>query len=1054
MSYQDYCARAHQVGHRVVTCVEHGFQGNYLRCWEAVQAFNAAQGADLKFVFGTEAYYVKDRKAEDKTNGHILILARNQTGVQDINEMLSEANETGFYYRPRVDAELLMGLNPKNVMVTTACVSGWGSVDPETALVKWHYTPDSPQWMEAWVASLLQHFGGSLYLEVQAHQTPWQKQVNAQCLKLHYALGIPLIAGLDSHYIYPEQREERKYLREKTGVYMGETDHELDDAVYEDYPDDETLTERFCRQGVLSLCEIRQAMSNADIALDFEDITFDRSRKLPTLYPALTQGQRNALYTQRVYDAWSRYKTQVPPEQWPQYEQGIAQEVDTVTSTGVSDYFLIAQESIAGGVVRGGVITPTSRGSAGSFFTNCLLGITTLDRFALPVKLYPERFVTAERLRTSIPDIDVNVSDQEPFVEAQRALLGEGHVYPMISYGTLKMKSAFKLYARANGMDAQQQNQITQQIDRYESALAHADEEEKDTIDIQDYVEAQYLPYIAASAPYRGIVTSKSPSPCAFMLYGGDIRREVGLVRVASKAGKKNCLCTVVDGYAADDFGFVKMDWLIVSVVDVNAQAMAAAGLPSYTSSQIIALTRNDKATWDIFARGLTQGINQCERAQTTRRIMQYHPRCLADLAAFVAAIRPGFKSQLNQFLNRSPFSYGIPSFDAMLKNDSSGSSWLLYQENLMECLHAAGFSLEETYPLIKAISKKKKEKITAAKARFLDGFAAHVVKSQGANQQAAQKAAETVWQVIEDSASYLFNAAHAVAVALDALYGAYLKAHYPLAYYVALLTKASKKGNKERMAAIRREMRSGFGITFSPPRFGQDNTAFTVDEAHSSISALLSSAKGLSARAAQALARLGQGAYFSFTQLLYDLKYERSMDSAKTETLIRLGYFSPFGGSAKLLKVFSAFNQGPLQFKKSYVENTRNERLRQLEALEESLPDDELPALDRLQAELMAYTIPLSLYPELKGVMGVVAVNDKFSVQLTLYNPRTGVTGFMRVKKNTFAQKPLKPGQIISIGRWQARPLYTYVQGQHIPVPGQQELWLLDYQLAVPAGS
>lgn len=270
----------------------------------------------------------------------------------------------------------------------------------------------------------------------------------------------------------------------------------------------------------------------------------------------------------------------------------------------------------------------------------------------------------------------------------------------------------------------------------------------------------------------------------------------------------------------------------------------------------------------------------------------------------------------------------------------------------------------------------------------------------------------------------------------------------------MALLTKASKKGNKERMAAIRREMRSGFGITFSPPRFGQDNTAFTVDEAHSSISALLSSAKGLSARAAQALARLGQGAYFSFTQLLYDLKYERSMDSAKTETLIRLGYFSPFGGSAKLLKVFSGFNQGPLQFKKSYVENTRNERLRQLEALEESLPDEELPALDRLQAELMAYTIPLSLYPELKGVMGVVAVNDKFSVQLTLYNPRTGVTGFMRVKKNTFAQKPLKPGQIISIGRWQARPLYTYVQGQRIPVPGQQELWLLDYQLAVPAGS
>lgn len=142
-------------------------------------------------------------------------------------------------------------------MVTTACVSGWGSVDPETALVKWHYTPDSPQWMEAWVESLLQHFGSSLYLEVQAHRTPWQKQVNAQCLKLHYALGIPLIAGWTAITSIPSSGKSASTAGKSTACTRAEPTTSWTRPVYEDYPDDETLTERFCRQGVLSLCEIR-----------------------------------------------------------------------------------------------------------------------------------------------------------------------------------------------------------------------------------------------------------------------------------------------------------------------------------------------------------------------------------------------------------------------------------------------------------------------------------------------------------------------------------------------------------------------------------------------------------------------------------------------------------------------------------------------------------------------------------------------------------------------------------------------------------------------------
>ena len=156
--------------------------------------------------------------------------------------------------------------------------------------------------------------------------------------------------------------------------------------------------------------------------------------------------------------------------------------------------------------------------------------------------------------------MDLNVADPEPFAAAQEELLGEGHVYPMLALGTLRVKSAFKLYARANCMEASLANEITTQIDRYELALKHADESEQDTILLEDYVEKHYLPYIEASRSYLGIIVSKSQAPCGYLLYNGDIRSEIGVIRVSSKAKNKSVLCTIIDGYTAEAFGYVKND--------------------------------------------------------------------------------------------------------------------------------------------------------------------------------------------------------------------------------------------------------------------------------------------------------------------------------------------------------------------------------------------------------------------------------------------------------------------------------------------------------------
>lgn len=1029
-----------QLGHGILSSVEHGFQGDWLRCWETAKEYS------LKYIFGVEAYFVPDRFEQDDRNAHLIILARNMDGIRSVNRILAEANRTGFYRYPRVDMELLSRLDPKDVFITTACVMHWGRVSKEDNTLKM-----DPGAMRTF-RFLADHFGQrSLRLEVQSHNTGWQKEVNSLCQSLSYEHHIPLIVGLDSHYIFPEGFQERKWLREDSGIHMKDEDHEIDEAVYEDYPDDETCIARFRAQGILTEEEIHTAMSATDELLEFDDIEISRDRKLPTIYPNLSQEERNAVYLERVQAGWEKYRQSIPMTRWPEYEDAIQYETNIVTSTGVADYFLIDYEFVKLAKEKyGGVITPTGRGSGGGFFTNTPLGFSTLDRISLPVRLYPERFVTAERLKSSLPDLDLNVADPEPFVKAQEEVLGEGHAYPMISYGTLKTKSAFKLYARVAGLDAETANEVSKQIDRWEIAVHNADDDLKDSIDIHDYVADEYIPLIEASEPYRGIIVSRSQAPCGYLLYDGDIEADVGIVRVNTGKGKV-VYCTVCDGYCLDAFGYVKNDILTVQTVAISARAMQLAGLQPLASKGLMDNVNRDAPTWDVFAKGYTCGINQCGGAATTEKLKQYKPRELRDLAAFVAAIRPGFKSQLKSFLQREKFSYHIAAFDKVLQNDSSGSSWMLYQENVMAALNLAGFSLERTYPIIKAISKKKKKVIDAAKEEFLEGFSKYIVANEsGTDQDTADKQAAIVWKVIEDSSSYGFCAAHATAVALDALYGAYLKAHYPLAYYTALLESCADKGDTAKVAEIKQEMRVAFGITLAPCRFRQDNRAYSFDEKNNTITDVLHAMKGVGKKVAPTLWGMRSMNFATFTDLLIHLREHTTLNYTAISTLIRSGYFEEFGSVNRLIGTYEAFYEGDIHYDTKYTEKTKTARIAALKALEASLPDGDMNPVDRIRFEAETYGAPYSILntPETKLAYAVVDVQARRgSPKLGLYSISTGNTQTVKVKKDEFTYLPLAVGDIIRPGTWKKKPQSRMVDGKWTPVPGTSEWWFYNYE-------
>lgn len=1037
---EDYAKRAVELGHKVISSVEHGWQGYYF------ETFELAKKYDLKFIFGAEAYWVKDRHEKDRTNGHIILLAKNENGRRAINSILSTANEDGYYFRPRVDMELLLSLPADDVMITTACIAFWHYDDIEDLLIQLH-----------------NHFKSNLFLEIQYHNTDPQINLNKRILALSEKYGIEMIVGMDSHYIYPEQSKERDYILAAKNVHYDD-----EQGWYMDYPDDDTTMQRFLEQGVFTKGQIQKAMDNTDLLLEFDDYSvlsngepnpiFSKDIKLPTLYdgkheidgkllPKLTQEERNKEYSKLITRLFKEYMESVPPEQYDEYFEGIKTEVQVIKDTNMSDYFLIDYYMVKRAIEMGGVLTNSGRGSSVGYFTNTLLGFSKVDRFQSPIKLYPERFISKSRIleTKSLPDIDLNWGTPDIAAEAQEQILGKDHAYPMIAFGTCKKKSAFKLYARAQNMDFDLANTISAQIEKYDEALKYADDDEKDDINIYDYVDEQYHSYIDASKKYQGIIMDKKKAPCAYLLYSGSIREEIGLIKCKSETTKKEYMTAVIDGAIAENYKFLKNDILKVDVVLLVDMIYKRIGIKPHTVNELMELVKNDPLVWDIYASGYTMGVNQVEKASTTRKSMKYQPRNVSELSAFIAAIRPAFKSMYSKLENREDFSYDIPAFDKILQTEELPQSFILYQEQTMNTLNYAGFPIDECYGIIKAIAKKHPEKVRPLKERFINGFRDRIME-EGTPKEKAEEDAARVWQIISDSCGYGFNSAHAYCMALDSLYNAYLKAHYPYEFYEVLLQTYSDKGKKDKVAELKQEMSRAFGIIEGEYKFGLDNRKFVADPDHHTIYPSLLSIKGLSQGCANDLYTLGKKHYNSFYELWKDLKKKKNLNSGKINTLIEIGYFDDFGSIGKIKRFveildklydrsqFSKSNP-PMEFIK-YIKKYSEETEKQYRkfdfdsALHEiwyDLDDVDIPLGERLKYELDNIGYVKTCMPDMSPDYAFVqAYECKYkNPKLTLYRLCDGSTETVKVRRKKYDEAPINVGNIIKTmecseeGRW-----------------------------------
>lgn len=1033
---EDYAKRAVELGHKVISSVEHGWQGYYFETYELAKKY------DLKFIFGAEAYWVKNRLEKDRTNGHIIMLAKNENGRRAINSILSTANEDGYYFRPRVDVELLLSLPADDVMITTACIAFWHYDDIEDILVQLH-----------------NHFKKNLFLEIQYHDTEPQAKLNQRILALSEKYGIEMIVGMDSHYIYPEQSKERDYILAAKNIH-----YEDEDGWFMDYPDDETTMNRFLKQGVFTKDQIQRAMDNTDLLLEFEDYAIDnrifsKDIKLPSLYdgqhtidgvllPKLDQEQRNKEYSKLISKLFKAYIKDVDESQHEEYFDGVKNEVQVIKDTNMSDYFLIDYYMVKRALEKGGVLTDSGRGSSVGYFTNTLLGFSKVDRFQSPIKLYPERFISKSRIleTKSLPDIDLNWGTPDIAAEAQEEILGKDHAYPMIAFGTCKKKSAFKLYARSQNMDFDLANTISGQIEKYDDALKYADDDEKDEIDIYDYVDEEYHSYIDASKKYQGIIMDKKKAPCAYLLYDGSIREEIGLIKCKSETTKKEYMTAVIDGAIAENYKFLKNDILKVDVVLLIDLIYKRIGLKHHTVNELMELVKNDQAVWDIYANGYTMGVNQVEKASTTRKSMKYKPRNVSELSAFIAAIRPAFKSMYSKLENREDFSYGIPAFDKILQTEELPQSFILYQEQTMNTLNYAGFPIDECYGIIKAIAKKHPEKVKPLKERFITGFKDKIMQDDGIPADKAEEDSARVWQIISDSCGYGFNSAHAYCMALDSLYNAYLKAHYPYEFYEVLLQTYSDKGKKDKVAELKQEMSKAFGIKEGEYKFGLDNRKFKADPDNQTIYPSLLSIKGLSQGCANDLYAMGQKKYENFYELWKDMKKKKNLNSGKVNTLIEIGYFDDFGTIGKIKRFIDILDQlyDRSQFSKSnppveflpiirkYSEETDKQYRKfdydaALTEIWETLEDTDISFNKRLKYELQNIGYVKTLVPDMSPDYAFVQEYEcKYkNPKLTLYRLADGSTEIVKVRRKKYDEAPINVGDIIKTiecseeGRW-----------------------------------
>ena len=850
----DYVNRIIELGYDTYFTTNHGSGGDIFDSREVCDANN------INCKFGMEGYIVPNASEKDSRNYHIILIPRTNEARKKLNLASSHANEEGFYYKPRFFvSDLLNNFNDNDLYITTACVAGLLKDDDSINQI---FLP------------LYEKYGKNIMLEIQNHNADIQKAINEKAIKYHKELGLYLIAANDSHYIYPTQAKERLELLKGKGINYGD-----EDTFVLDYPDYDTFAERFKKQGLFSDGEIVDAIEQTLIFEKCENINIDKTIKMPTIYPDLNNEEKIKLLKREVNDNFKIIMKEegISKEQRKFYVEECRREMKVIEDTNeeihTADYFLLNKQvyDLASGKYHG-TLTKTGRGSCGSFILNKMLGMTQIDRLHSDLPLYSERFISTARLleNHSLPDYDFNCATQEPFIKATRELLGEHQCYPMLAYGTMKESEAFRNVCRSHNLEFSEFNEVGKNIDQYRN-------------------DPTWKKYIDEAQIYISTIISCSVHPCAFLLMNDDIREELGVLKIG------DVLCAPITSTEADNWKYLKNDYLIVTVWDIIKQTFDMIGQPIMSIKELE--DNLDNKVWELFEKGLTATLNQVDGDWATSLIKQYKPRSVSEMAKFVACIRPSFETMRDDFIARKPYTTGFDNIDNLFK---STDNRVLFQENIMQYFEWLGVTPSESIGLIKKISKKKiKPKDFAV---LEDRLKENWEKNNG-----TIEGFDRSWADMQSQMAYSFNSPHGLAYAYDCLYCAYLKSHYPLEYYTVVLN--IYENDVEKTNRLCKEMEY-FGIKLSNTKFGYNCGSYSFDRNTKTIYKSLGSIKNIGKDVGNKLDDIKDFHINDFISLLSTIDVNKICNSRELNILISINFFEQFGNPNQLLKIVDIYNK------------------------------------------------------------------------------------------------------------------------------------------------
>ena len=1000
-----YLNRIKELGYDCYWTTNHGSGGDIFEARDLCDKYG------IKCFYGLEGYIVPNPLEQDKRNYHIIIIPKTNKARKKVNLITSRASEEGFYYKPRIFLEDLLKLDKDEVYITTACVAG--IIRDEDAI-------------EQLFKSLANHFGKNLFLEVQNHCEKNQIKINQRCLELSKKYSLELIAANDSHYIYPEESKDRLEFLKGKGINYGD-----EDSYILDYPDYDTMFARFKNQGVLTDEQIERAIDNTRLFEQCEEIYLDKEIKMPSAYPDLNPDEKVAELKKHINKKFAviAKEENIVGEKRKEYVAGIREEMKIIEDTKVvnmADYFLLNEKIVDLAVNKyNGVLTRTGRGSCGAFYINRILGMTQIDRFTSPVKLYPERFISTARVleNMSMADIDYNVASQEPFVQASRDVVGVHGVYPMIAYGTMQIGEAFRNVCRSHGLSFDEFNDVAKDIENYSE-------------------DPKWKPYIDEAKKYVDVIVSASVHPCAHALDNKDLREEYGIVKI----GK--ALCVMITSGEADYWKILKDDFLIVSIWGIVSDTFKLIGKPIITVREL--LDSIDDRVWKLYADGITCTLNQVDSDYATSLMKRYKAHSVGEMAQFTAAVRPSFDAWRDDFIDRKPFTTGSKYLDEVL---SETGGRITFQETLMTYFQWLGVTPAESIGLIKKISKKKihPEDFEALENRLKEKW----IENTGSIEHF-----DTTWQMVQGCMAYGFAAPHALATAIDSLYGAWLKVNYPLEYYTTVF--GYYEGDMERTNKLTEEL-NYFGIKLKGIKFKHSSGKYQMDKETNSIYKGIGAVKYCNSELGDQLYELRDQQFDSFLDLLNVFPG----NSRQLNLLVKLGFFEEFGKTLKLLKIIDVYSMyhGKKLLKKDKI-NLPLDHLAQKYAISETakqykfdgpsmdallrefiamIPDTDIPLRTRLEAEAEYLGYISYSNPKLQNTGFVLSLNTKYSPKATIYMLSDGSTITAKVSKSLYQKQPFDEGQILKFYTEDRYKSKKDENGEWIKT-NEKEKWLTNY--------